>query len=237
LIHAAALIAEYLSIIENKPYLPIGCINFKHATINVIEESAIYEDILLSAYNIDSPSPSLISAADPPPITSQLNSLQYSGKYFTENGLISLIEQAAVFLIHSQHYEITNQLYKVLIPIYESFRDFKKLGQIHSKLNDCFNKIMIHGSKRLFGTYFRVGFYGKLFEELDGEEFVYKEPGITKLSEIANKIESFYNEKFAPSVVEIMKDSNNVDRKVLIENKVTNTFFDFIYSIFYYRQN
>jgi hypothetical protein len=146
--------------------------------------------------------------------------LQYSGKYFTENGLISLIEQAAVFLIHSQHYEITNQLYKVLIPIYESFRDYKKLGQIHSKLNDCFNKIMIHGSKRLFGTYFRVGFYGKLFEELDGEEFVYKEPGITKLSEIANKIESFYNEKLAPSVVEIMKDSNNVDRKVLIENKV-----------------
>ena len=220
LVHAAALIAEYLSIIENKPYLPIGCTNFKLASVNVIEESAIYEDILLSAYNIDSSTSLAESSLQQQQQQQQSNSLQYSGRYFTESGLINLIEQSAVFLIHSQHYEVANQLYKILIPVYEAYRDYKKLAQIHSKLNDCFNKIMVHGSKRLFGTYFRVGFYGKLFEELDGEEFVYKEPGITKLSEIANRIESFYNEKFSPNFVEIMKDSNNVDRKVLLESKV-----------------
>ena len=213
LIHAGALIAEYLSILENKSYLPIGCTSFKNATVNVIEESAIYDDILLSAHNLDSPVLPLTGGGE------SSNNLQQSGKYFSESGLINLIEQAAVFLIHSQHYEVANQLYKILIPIYESFRDYKKLSQIHSKLNDCFNKIMVHGNKRLFGTYFRVGFYGKLFEELDGEEFVYKEPGITKLSEIANRLESFYNEKFSPNLVEIMKDSNNVDRKALLDHK------------------
>jgi hypothetical protein len=202
LIHAAALVAEYLNIYENKPYLPIGCENFKSVNVNVIEESAVSDDIFLSTHrNIN-------------------NDCLCMGKYFSESGLIGLIEQAAVFLMHSQHYEASNELYKILIPIYEAYRDFKKLTQVHSKLSDCFNKIMTQGNKRLFGTYFRVGFYGKLFDELDGEEFIYKEPGITKLSEIAHRLEAFYTEKFGNGYVEIMKDSNNVDRKVLDANKV-----------------
>lgn len=41
----------------------------------------------------------------------------------------------------------------------------------------------------MFGTYFRVGFYGHKFGDLDGEEFVYKEPAITKLAEISHRLE------------------------------------------------
>lgn len=41
----------------------------------------------------------------------------------------------------------------------------------------------------MFGTYFRVGFYGHKFGDLDGEEFVYKEPAITKLPEISHRLE------------------------------------------------
>ena len=43
--------------------------------------------------------------------------------------------------------------------------------------------------KRMLGTYFRVGFYGSKFGDLDGEEYVYKEPGITKLPEIAHRLQ------------------------------------------------
>ena len=28
-VHAAALIAEYLNMIEDKPYLPVGCVDFQ----------------------------------------------------------------------------------------------------------------------------------------------------------------------------------------------------------------
>ena len=41
----------------------------------------------------------------------------------------------------------------------------------------------------MFGTYFRVGFYGAKFGDLDGQEFIYKEPSITKLPEIAHRLE------------------------------------------------
>ena len=43
--------------------------------------------------------------------------------------------------------------------------------------------------KRVFGTYFRVGFYGAKFGDLDGEEFIYKEQMITKLPEISHRLE------------------------------------------------
>ena len=193
LIHAAALIAEYLAMIENKPYLPVGCASFKNASVNVLEESAVSDDVLASPYEEGI----------------------CTGKYFTETGLIGLIEQAAVFLMHSQNYEVVNQLYKILIPIYEAHKDIKKLAQVHSKLHDCFNKILLNSSRRLFGTYFRVGFYGECFEDLNGEEFIYKEPGITKLAEIAHRLENFYSRKYEPVSVEILKDSNNVDKSVL----------------------
>lgn len=43
--------------------------------------------------------------------------------------------------------------------------------------------------KRMFGTYFRVGFYGSKLGDLDEQEFVYKEPAITKLAEISHRLE------------------------------------------------
>ena len=41
----------------------------------------------------------------------------------------------------------------------------------------------------MMGTYFRVGFFGDKFGDLDGEEFIYKEPAITKLPEISLRLQ------------------------------------------------
>ncbi|KAL8164619.1 UNVERIFIED_CONTAM: Dedicator of cytokinesis protein 7 [Gekko kuhli] len=71
----------------------------------------------------------------------------------------------------------------------------------------------------MFGTYFRVGFYGSKFGDLDEQEFVYKEPSITKLAEISHRLEEFYAERFGDEVVEIIKDSNPVHKNKLDPNK------------------
>ena len=39
-------------------------------------------------------------------------------------------------------YEAVNNVYKVLIPVHEHNRDFKKLALIHSKLQEAFNNII-----------------------------------------------------------------------------------------------
>uniref|UniRef100_A0AAR2L5M7 Dedicator of cytokinesis 6 n=1 Tax=Pygocentrus nattereri TaxID=42514 RepID=A0AAR2L5M7_PYGNA len=198
LVHSAALVAEYLNMLEDCRYLPIGCVSFQSISSNVLEESAVSDDIL-------SPEEEGICA----------------GKYFSEAGLVGLLEQAAASFNMAAMYEAINEVYKILCPIHEANRDFKKLASVHGKLQDAFNKcIFMSGqSNRMFGTYFRVGFYGCRFGDLDEQEFVYKEPSITKLAEISHRLEEFYSERFGDDVVEIIKDSNPVDKNKLDPNK------------------
>lgn len=38
-------------------------------------------------------------------------------------------------------YEAINEVYKILLPIHEANRDFKKLATVHGKLQDAFTKV------------------------------------------------------------------------------------------------
>ena len=46
LVHSAGLVAEYLSMIEDRKYLPIGCVDLECITSNVLEESAVSDDVV-----------------------------------------------------------------------------------------------------------------------------------------------------------------------------------------------
>ncbi|KTG40809.1 hypothetical protein cypCar_00001938, partial [Cyprinus carpio] len=197
LVHAAALVAEYLSMLEDHKYLPVGSVTFQNISPNVLEESAVSDDIL-------SPDEDGVC----------------SGRYFTENGLVGLLEQAAELFSNGGLYEAVNEVYKVIVPILEAHRDFRKLASTHDKLQRAFENIIQKGHKRMFGTYFRVGFYGCKFGDLDEQEFIYKEPGITHLPEISHRLENFYSQCFGDGVLEMIKDSTPVDRKKLNPNKV-----------------
>ncbi|XP_036315600.1 dedicator of cytokinesis protein 6 isoform X4 [Pipistrellus kuhlii] len=176
MVHAAALVAEYLALLEDSRHLPVGCVSFQNISSNVLEESAISDDIL---------SPDEEGFC--------------SGKHFTELGLVGLLEQAAAYFTMGGLYEAVNEVYKNLIPILEAHRDYKKLAAVHGKLQEAFTKIMHQSS--------------------GWEEFVYKEPSITKLAEISHRLEEFYTERFGEDVVEIVKDSNPVDKTKLDSQK------------------
>uniref|UniRef100_A0A3B3T8I0 Dedicator of cytokinesis 6 n=1 Tax=Paramormyrops kingsleyae TaxID=1676925 RepID=A0A3B3T8I0_9TELE len=128
LVHSAALVAEYLNMLEDTRYLPIGCVSFQSISSNVLEESAISDDIL-------SPEEEGICA----------------GKFFTESGLVGLLEQSAASFNMAAMYEAINEVYKILLPILEANRDFKKLAVIHGKLQDAFNKVYNQVSKGCLG--------------------------------------------------------------------------------------
>ena len=46
LVHAAALVAEYLYLLEGQPHLPVGCVDFQKLSPNVLEESAVSDDVV-----------------------------------------------------------------------------------------------------------------------------------------------------------------------------------------------
>uniref|UniRef100_A0A8B9K1N1 Dedicator of cytokinesis 8 n=1 Tax=Astyanax mexicanus TaxID=7994 RepID=A0A8B9K1N1_ASTMX len=193
LVHAAALVAEYLSMLEDHKYLPVGSVTFQNISPNVLEESAVSDDIL-------SPDEDGVC----------------SGRYFTENGLVGLLEQAAELFSQGGLYEAVNEVYKIIIPILEAHRDVRKLSTTHDNLKRAFDNI---GHKRMFGTYFRVAFFGSKFGDLDEREFIYKEPGITHLPEISHRLENFYSKCLGDGVLEMIKDSTPVDRNKLNPNK------------------
>ena len=86
-------------------------------------------------------------------------------------------------------YESMNEVYKLVIPVYEHKRSFEKLEKIHGRLQSGYQKIVSKSGKRFLATFFRVGFYGSLFNDLDKQEFVYKEEGHTHLAEFSLRLE------------------------------------------------
>ena len=66
-IHCAALISEYLHMLEDRPYMPTGAVTFATLTPNALEESAVSDDVV-------SPDEEGIC----------------TGKFFTEAGLLQV---------------------------------------------------------------------------------------------------------------------------------------------------
>lgn len=59
--------------------------------------------------------------------------------------------KTAVLLLQPQAamYEAINEVYKILLPIHEANRDFKKLASVHGKLQEAFNKVYNQVSRLL----------------------------------------------------------------------------------------
>ncbi|NWR21590.1 DOCK8 protein, partial [Emberiza fucata] len=182
LVHAAALVSEYLSMLEDRNYLPVGSVSFQNISSNVLEESAVSDDVL-------SPDEDGIC----------------SGRYFSESGLVGLLEQAAeLFSTVRVRTRITRRkwivgylsqilsLYKIVIPILEAHRDFRKLALTHSKLQKAFdsiiNKVLLRQS-----TASKMHCWAALF--------------------------GFYGQCFGEDAVEVIKDSAPVDKRKLDPNK------------------
>uniref|UniRef100_A0A3P9MZP8 Dedicator of cytokinesis 11 n=1 Tax=Poecilia reticulata TaxID=8081 RepID=A0A3P9MZP8_POERE len=184
-VHVAALVAEYL---YRKKLFPCGLTAFKKVTLNIEEEAAMKEDTGMQDV------------------------------YYTEEVLVEHLEVCVEALWKAERYELITHIAKLIIPIYEKRHEYEKLSRLYDTLHRAYNKIMevIQSGRRLLGTYFRVAFYGQgFFEEEDGKEYIYKEPKLTGLSEISQRLLTLYGDKFGTENVKIIQDSNKVNPKEL----------------------
>ncbi len=86
------------------------------------------------------------------------------------------------YLNAAELFEVAGSVYKLVLPIHESAHDYEALVICYATLRDTYSTLItsIKQQSRMLGSYYRVGLYGKVFEELNGKEFVYKEPKITR---------------------------------------------------------
>ncbi|XP_054018900.1 dedicator of cytokinesis protein 9 isoform X2 [Dryobates pubescens] len=198
-VHVAALVAEYLT---RKGMFKQGCTAFRVITPNIDEEASMMEDVGMQDV------------------------------HFNEDVLMELLEQCADGLWKAERYELIADIYKLIIPIYEKRRDFERLAHLYDTLHRAYSKVteVMHTGKRLLGTYFRVAFFGQaaqyqftdsetdvegFFEDEDGKEYIYKEPKLTPLSEISQRLQKLYSDKFGSENVKMIQDSGKVNPKDL----------------------
>uniref|UniRef100_A0A0P6IZW0 Dedicator of cytokinesis protein 11 n=1 Tax=Heterocephalus glaber TaxID=10181 RepID=A0A0P6IZW0_HETGA len=184
-VHVAALVAEFL---HRKKLFPSGCSAFKKITPNIDEEGAMKEDSGMQ----DTP--------------------------YNEHILVEQLYMCVEFLWKSERYELIADVNKPIIAVFEKQRDFKKLSDLYYDIHRSYLKVaeVVNSEKRLFGRYYRVAFYGQgFFEEEEGKEYIYKEPKLTGLSEISQRLLKLYADKFGADNVKIIQDSNKVNPKDL----------------------
>ena len=186
-IHSAALVSEYLHMLEDRKYMPNGAVTYSKLTPNALDESAVSDDIV-------SPDEEVIGNQTVVEIICNFFQGICNGKNFTENGLIEFLETAAEEFTQAGMFEAVNevlirsyvsyvfsclfgtcqcidvfhgcpptQTYKPVLKIVEANRDFKKMSEIHKKLHLAFEKINDLQGRRVFGTYFRLAVSISLF--------------------------------------------------------------------------
>eukprot|EP01135_Chromosphaera_perkinsii_P006340 Nk52_evm69s485 gene=Nk52_evmTU69s485 len=197
-VHMAALVSEYQFLLEHKEGMPEGFSAFSTVSPNVKEESVTTQEIV-------SPDQEGICESE----------------HFSLPGLVKLLELAILLLKNAKLYELTNELYKVLIRIYEACKDYPKLSRAHLDLSKVFDCIISsnHSQTRLLGSYFRIAFFGKRMKELNGREFIYKEPAITHLTEICSRLKEFYGAVLGPNNFSIIQDSGKINEENLDPEK------------------
>lgn len=137
---------------------------------------------------------------------------------YTEDTLVEQLEMCVDYLWKSERYELIAEINKPVIVVFEKRRDFKRLSELYYDIHRSYLKVteVVNSEKRLFGRYYRVAFYGQgFFEEEESKEFIYKEPKLTGLSEISQRLLKLYSDKFGADNVKMIQDSNKVNPKDL----------------------
>jgi len=104
----------------------------------------------------------------------------------------------------------------------------QRLASSYEILSRAYNKVVevMHSGKRMLGKYFRVAFFGQAyFGDEDGKEYVYKEPKITGLTEICERLNKIYSDKYGRDKVCLIRNSNKVNRTILCNVLVLFLYF------------
>ncbi len=103
--------------------------------------------------------------------------------------MIKLLVEASELFKEAHLFEAVSEVYKIILPIYEAHRNHLELERAYVKIAECYKELVSRGEHRFLGSYFRVGFYGLIFGDMDCHEFIYKEAALTRLGEFSLKLQ------------------------------------------------
>lgn len=165
-----------------------------------------------------------------------IQSLGVQDVHYNEGLLLDQLETCADMIEKAERFELLGHVYRLIIPIYERKSNYEALANCYSHLTRACNKVVevTRSGKRLLGRFYRVAFFGSVsfeaskvncesnsfkfkltsqayFDEEHGQEYVYKEPKVTSLSEMSERLYRLHSDKFGSENVKMIMDSTPVD--------------------------
>ncbi|KAJ6244379.1 dedicator of cytokinesis dock [Anaeramoeba flamelloides] len=194
-LHIAAMVSEYVHILNpNDNWLPKGAKSFKK-----ISESCLNESCHLTSEEIGG---------------------LCNSSWFTEKGLIDGLIGGINLLKTPKLYEMIADVYKLLIPIFEYRNDLKNISVAYNDLKNCYDELIENDftkKKRMFAHYYRVGFYGKVFGEMNNSEFIYRELPEVTLYDLKERLIKQFEMGIKNCKIKVFPSSAPVDRESLEE--------------------
>lgn len=84
--------------------------------------------------------------------------------HYNEYLLLEQLEACTEMLEKAERFELLGQIYRLIIPIYESKRNYQALSNCYTHLAQACNKVVevTKSGKRLLGRFYRVAFFGSV---------------------------------------------------------------------------
>jgi C2 domain in Dock180 and Zizimin proteins/DHR-2, Lobe B/DHR-2, Lobe C/DHR-2, Lobe A len=183
---------------EDLPWLPSGIDALRSVSPGVVEERLPREVVLRETDGV-------------------CESYTFNGV----EGFISTCQKAIYFFHKATLWESVYKVYKLMLPIYEHQRKFTAMSQLFDDLSRSFKKVAgeEEARSRMLGTFYRVGFFGDIFEHDAGVEFVYKTPKLTRLGEIKERLESVMGARYGAKNIEVLPRADPVRADQLQKGK------------------
>ena len=100
---------------------------------------------------------------------------------FTVGGYVSLLKEAVRVLRSAHEYEEAVDIYKLMLPVFESTESFSERADAHGAVADLCDLIVAEeaAGSRLWPIFYLVEFIGDAFkvDQLACTRFIYREPG------------------------------------------------------------
>eukprot|EP00007_Cunea_sp_BSH-02190019_P004159 CAMPEP_0174230200 /NCGR_PEP_ID=MMETSP0417-20130205/1005_1 /TAXON_ID=242541 /ORGANISM="Mayorella sp, Strain BSH-02190019" /LENGTH=1996 /DNA_ID=CAMNT_0015307841 /DNA_START=193 /DNA_END=6183 /DNA_ORIENTATION=- len=191
-VHTTALIVAHLQLLKREDAVEVSRASLREAAPNCAEE-------------FDTSS------------TSASEEGVCSSSAFSRQGLFRELQAAVASLKLEQIFETAIILQRIGSLIHKKKRDYAELVNVYNDLTGlCHNIVQSDELQgRLFANYYRVAFYGKDFGRADGQEFIYKEHGFVRLSDISSRLRDRYSAKFGADRVLTLPGTGVVDKSKL----------------------
>jgi hypothetical protein len=188
-IHISALISEYLKITKPKEAIYVERSAFIRLSPNIVEDMTI-----------------------PKGVTKSESICQ--GAIFSRRGLFDQLLEAVELLKKTDLFESCIDVERFMAAIYKKNRNYPKLAECYAELQKFCEKIVSSDktNARLFSNFYRVAFFGDLIPELDGKEFIYREPAMVRLGDITERLKAQYASKFPQPGKIVVLPNKPVDR-------------------------